>query len=87
MIKIEQIAHHRNGIDGESFHAILFTCPEYGRMVATVFDGPGRVSVLNRDMLVGEANTVQFGVNSWRGDHYEAELRAAIAAVEHNPGS
>ena len=85
-IQIEQISHHRNGISGESFHAVLFTSDENTnadnsprRMVASVFEAPGHVSVLDIAMLT---YTVEFGTNSWRGDCFEAQLREAIAAYE-----
>jgi len=89
---IEEIAHHRNGVSGESFDVIKFVCPENGNMIGIVFDlnwihdhktqtarqqtWNGRVAVLNRDLLA-EGN-IRFGENSWRGDHYEQDLRDAI---------
>lgn len=77
-IKINSIAYHRNGVCGEGFHAVLFKCPDNGEMVATVFDEAGQCAVLQLAGLA--AGTVAFGENSWRGDHYEDELRAAISA-------
>ena len=80
-MKIIQIASHRNGVNGEPFHAILFKTRIAGRtdttFLATVFDAPGHVSVIAIDLLAEQG--VTFGANSWRGDHYEADLRAAIA--------
>ena len=78
MITIQEIAHHRNGVSGNSFYAVLFTDEEGDRKVATVFPEPGNVAVLSLGLL-GETPTVSFGLNSWRGDFYEPELRAAIA--------
>jgi hypothetical protein len=48
------------------------------RMVATVFDGPGRVAVYQIDLLMDPAIGVRFGENSWRGDQYEDQLRQGI---------
>ncbi len=73
-LKVNEIAYHRNGIGGEGFYAVTFTCPENGDMVATVFDEPGCCAVLK----LSELPVVTFGINSWRGDHYEDELRGAI---------
>ena len=73
-LAITQIARHRNGISGEPFYVVTFRCPDNGPMIATVFEAPGHVAVLKLDLLPD----VTFAVNSWRGDHYEADLRAAI---------
>jgi len=78
-MKIEQLEYHRNGVSGIGFHAIIFTCKE-GHMVATVFPERGAVSIISLDRI--EEYGVRFGANSWRGDHYESDLRAAIKA--HN---
>lgn len=48
------------------------------RMVASVFDGAGQVAVFDIAKLSDPAIGIAFGANSWRGDRYEAELRAAI---------
>lgn len=89
-LKIKQVARHRNGVGGDPFYAILFECPEYGDMVASVFDlegrrereagWNGRVSVFQISKLA--EGCVTFGLNSFRGDVYETELRRAIAAYE-----
>lgn len=78
-ILIHSIAYHRNGVCGEGFHAVLFRCPSNGEMMATVFDGSGQCAVLRLKELA-DAN-IRFGENSWRGDHYEVDLRRAIAAL------
>lgn len=92
---IAQIAHHRNGISGRSFYAVLFTCKDNGLMVAAVFpsceDDEGlsvfneaepEIAVFQLDGLMNE--TVAFGENSWRGDFYAGELFAAIREHERN---
>jgi hypothetical protein len=77
-IKVSEIAYHRNGISGEGFYAVTFTCPEEGDMVATVFPEPGCCAVLKLSLLP----VVTFGINSWRGDHFEGEIRKAIRNKE-----
>ena len=84
--KIEEIAYHRNGISGMPFHVVKFL-GEAGPMLGVVFPIPeedidggcvadGCVAVFQRTLLA--CDDIEFGSNSWRGDHYEAELRAAI---------
>jgi len=77
-IQIRQIAHHRNGVAGEGFHAILFYPYRKPRelMLATLFQGRGRCAVIRLDLI--EDHGVTFGENSWRGDDYEPALRAAV---------
>jgi hypothetical protein len=86
-LKLHQVDYHRNGISGEGFHAILFTDSEFPltsgkpfNMLATVFSEAGHVAVICTQQL--DEYGVTFGINSFRGDHYEATLRQWIA--EHN---
>ena len=48
-------------------------------MLGVVFQQEYHVAVFNLDKLA--LGNIAFGVNSWRGDHYEPYLRKAI--VEH----
>jgi hypothetical protein len=81
-IDVQAIAHHRNGVGGAPFHAVLFDEDKYahpddqGRKVAVVFDEPDYCAVLDVKMLA--AGDIAFGSNSWRGDEYEPHLRKAI---------
>lgn len=75
-LRIEHIAHHRNGVCGTPFHVVLFRDPDEGRMVGVLFDTPDHLAVFHLDMLL--AGEIAFGVNSWRGDHYEPALRQAV---------
>ena len=82
-MKLHQLDYHRNGVCGAGFYAILFNDPEQPggegslyNMLATVFDRKGHVSIINTAML--EDAGVSFGYNSWRGDHYEPQLREWI---------
>lgn len=81
-IRVEAIQYHRNGVAGAGFHVVLFTANGYQRakFVATVFETPYHVSVLDRD-LTAQGN-VTFGENSWRGDNFEPALREAIRRHE-----
>ena len=88
--KVESIAYHRNGISGAPFSVVTFTHrvegePKPRNMVAVVFDAPYHTAVFDRDAL--GAGAIAFGgtddgQNSWRGDNFDAELRAAIAEHE-----
>ena len=75
-ITIDSIARHRNGISGAPFHVVLFRDPDESRMLGIVFDLAYHVAVFNIDKLA--LGNIAFGVNSWRGDHYECPLRTAI---------
>ena len=78
-LKIQEIAHHRNGVGGDDFYAVRFRDGK-NNMLATVFASIGQCAVICLDLIpqVG----VTFGFNSWRGDTFEDTLRAAIAAWE-----
>jgi hypothetical protein len=86
-LKIIDIASHRNGICGAPFHAVLFhdSGPEGSRKLAIVFDEPHHCSVL--DIVKLSAGDIAFGSNSWRGDHFEPQLRKAIAKHQHTADS
>ena len=85
MIKINNIQYHRNGICGGPFHVINFN---EGRcnMTAVVFckyDGEKYISHYNPKVavfntrLLGKRN-INFGENSFRGDHFSEVLINAI---------
>ncbi len=78
--QVHDVAHHRNGVCGAPFHVVTFTSTDREAMVATVFPGPGEVAVLSMGRLA-EGN-IRFGENSYRGDDFEDELRAAITTYE-----
>jgi hypothetical protein len=73
---INTIQHHRNGVSGAPFHALIFRDPDEGRMLGIVFEQEAHVAVFNLDKLA--LGNIAFGVNSWRGDRYEPFLRAAV---------
>jgi hypothetical protein len=88
--EIEHIAHHRNGVMGEPFYVVTFKSSDGGaleKMVAIVLDedaeahlGARPVFVLNVDKLA--EGRIAFGDNSYRGDQFEPQLRAAIRKWE-----
>jgi hypothetical protein len=84
IVKILGVAYHRNGVGGNGFHVVRFTANDdegNGRyMIGVLFDGAGDVAVLDAELL--HEGEIGFGINSWRGDVYEAELRAAVAEYE-----
>jgi hypothetical protein len=68
-------AHHRNGICGAPFHAVVFT--DGGNpMLGIVFDQEAHCAVLDITKLAN--GDIAFGSNSFRGDDYEPALRDAI---------
>jgi hypothetical protein len=77
-LKIIDFAHHRNGICGAPFAAVLFEDigPEGSRKIAILFDEPHCCAVLDVAKLA--AGDIAFGSNSWRGDVFEQRLRQAI---------
>ena len=78
-LTIIDIAHHRNGICGAPFTAVLFedSGPEGSRKIGILFDQPYHCAVLDIAKLA--AGDIAFASNSWRGDQYEPYLRAAEA--------
>ncbi|MFO0942311.1 MAG: hypothetical protein U0930_16355 [Pirellulales bacterium] len=76
--RIIEIDYHRNGISGAPFHVILFDDKgeQASRKLGIIFDAPHSVAVLDVNMLA--QGNIAFGQNSWRGDVYETELRAAV---------
>ena len=76
--KILKASFHRNGVSGEGFYAILFTCEDAeGPMFAALFDELGYCAVTEVAKLV-EGNIEFANGNSWHGDVYEASLRPLL---------
>jgi hypothetical protein len=76
-LKILATARHRNGVAGAPFDVVLFkVLRERGAKVGIVFDEPANCAVLDVSLLA--AGDIAFGLNSWRGDEYEPELRRAV---------
>jgi hypothetical protein len=79
MIRVKDIARHRNGVSGEPFYVIKF---KQGKdaMLGIVFDSPRHVAVFDLGLL--KDGDIAFGSNSFRAEHYEKSLRAAIKQWE-----
>jgi hypothetical protein len=81
LLKIIEIASHRNGVTGEPFWVVRFDERGNGRMVAILFSGKGQCAVLEVDETANDNIAFAMG-NSWRGDDYEPTLRKAIEEWE-----
>jgi len=79
-IKVQAVAYHRNGMCGEGFHVVTFKWCRRD-MVGVVFDGRGRVAVLDT-AETSKGNIAMGAGNSWRADDFELELRAAVRKYE-----
>jgi hypothetical protein len=78
MIKIIEASFHRNGIGGVGFYAVLFSDTEQSDlMIASLFDEPGYCAVYCVHEL-SKSNIAFANGNSWRGDHYEGQLRPLL---------
>jgi hypothetical protein len=79
-LTIIDIAQHRNGIGGAPFATVLFedSGPEGSRKIAILFEAEYHCAVLDVAKLA--AGDIAFGSNSWRGDTYEALVRAETTA-------
>ena len=87
-IKPLKVAHHRNGVGGEPFHCVIFDNTEDGktnRMLAVRFadnEGEGyqnpRIAVF--DIALLNDSVIEFGQNSFRGDHFADDIDQAIKA-------
>lgn len=75
-----KIDYHRNGICGNGFFVATFKMKEgkeKHHMVAVLFSDIGNCAVFDIDEL--KKNNIDFANgNSWRGDHFEDELRKYI---------
>jgi hypothetical protein len=77
--KVRQVAYHRNGVSGEPFYVVRFVGMAGEEHVAILFSEEKQCAVLDVNKAV---DTIRFMENSWRGDNYEPELRAAIRKYE-----
>ena len=87
-IKIKQIGYHRNGISGNGFYVVLFEdnkAQPDATFMGTLFDEDGSCAVVCLDMIP-ECGIEFAAGNSWRGDCFEASLRAACKHWTDNGG-
>jgi hypothetical protein len=74
-----RVSYHRNGIDGNGFHVVLFDTlidNETRHMVATVFEGQGNIAILDVSLLA--AGVYGFAENSWLYESFEKDLYEAV---------
>lgn len=74
--KVHEIAYHRNGISGSPFYIVRFKSEVSDNMIGILFEEAGNCAVFDNDLL--KDNIIAFMENSWRGDHYEYDLREAV---------
>ena len=72
-IHVQHVAFHRNGIIGESFHAIRFIFPkhpgkEQERLIGILFTTPKHVAVMSQDKF-------EFDMARYDGAEFEQALR------------
>jgi len=77
--KIIKSDFHRNGICGAGFCVTLFDDHRQRRLLGIRFDAPGHCAVFDLNLLA--QGIIEFGLNSWRGDHYESDLPAPDGQV------
>lgn len=78
--KVWEIDSHRNGSFGAPFKVVLFQATNGCNMVGVVFNAQYHVAVFDVDKLA--KGDIAFESNSFRGDEFEIELRAAIKDLE-----
>lgn len=78
-----EIDYHRNGVGGAGFYAFRFNWWINGGSEPTTFIGmhfpDGDVTT---GVVIEDAGTIEFGINSWRGDHVHDHVRFWIATLE-----
>lgn len=87
-IKPLEVAYHRNGVSGEPFHCVIFDKKEDGqttRMLAVRFaddegDGYQNPRIAIFDIALLYESVIEFGENSFRGDHFVDDIDKAIQA-------
>lgn len=86
MRKLKSIAHHRNGVMGESFYVCLFTENKKNLMgVLFPTDNLMTVSVFDVDLL--HNGVISFGDNSFRGDEYYHDIKRWVHSFENQRGA
>lgn len=84
--------YHRNGISGVGFVTMVFVDHKQDGMkfLATIFGNEDpkapfyncETAVVSLDLI--EQGGVEFGFNSWRGDHYDRALRVGFDRLYQN---
>jgi len=78
--KVLSVDYHRNGVMGTPFNVVLFVDKESGEnfvgIVPSQDENERNAFVLSVDKMAN--GDIAFGSNSYRGDNYASELKAAI---------
>lgn len=83
---VEKIDYHRNGVGGMGFHVAILK--EDGRNMLVVRfpkeadKDAGAILCAAFDLALLAEGVIEFGHNSWRGDHYNEVVDKRIAADE-----
>jgi len=90
-LDIQEVAHHRNGVAGECFYLVRFQndganmlatyFPEYDRDGNLGVQGSMTIAVICLDSLPA----IEFGENSYRGDHFARQIAEAV--IEYEAGA
>jgi len=67
---------HRNGVGGEPFTVAIIRDDDGSKKLVVMFGAKDHTAVLDLELLA--ESVIEFGKNSYRGDHYEAQLRAIL---------
>ena len=82
-MKVKELQHHRNGVSGLPFYVGIVQDDEDRDMLVVRFydadKAAGAVVCAAFDLALLDKRDIQFGSNSWRGDHYHEVMDAAIA--------
>lgn len=81
-LTVTDLHYHRNGICGVGFVAAKFTFKENGRIypaIATIFEINDEGKSTGHCAVLVQENDNEIGIHdTWRGDHFEQDLRDFI---------
>lgn len=85
--KVKKLEYHRNGISGEGFYVAIVQSDGRDMLVVRFpcDKAVGAVTCAAFDIDLLAQRNIQFGSNSFRGDHFHAVVDAAIAKNEKDP--
>lgn len=85
-MKFRNVQYHRNGVCGTGFHCAVVYDPAVakdfgdGEMLVTYFEIKNECCCAA--YRLSQLPNINFGENSWRGDHYADAMKKAIIAYE-----
>lgn len=74
---ILKVARHRNGVCGVPFTVAIFHDQTGTKMLGIRFDDDSQCYTCAFDLEKLAADVIEFGENSFRGDHYEPVMKEA----------